>query len=185
MERIWTPDLYRIVRRIISQAKKYGLTVYSNIKLNYSYIPLTNYQQIIDAPANSIFLIDEISTIFHARDWSKFPTDLLFQILQCRKRRKMIVATAQRFGHVDKLLRDITSEVVTCRKYWRFQTYRIYDAWEIENAQNLDLVKPLKRGGWFVLNKHYSQYDTSELIDNAKKADFISNEKNTRKRENA
>lgn len=164
-------------RFVIAQAKKYKLNVYSNIWLDYDYTPLNNYEQIIDAPANSIFLIDEISTLFHSRDWSKFPTDLLFQILQCRKRKKMLVATAQRFGHVDKLLRDITSDVVTCNKIWRFQTYRIFDAWEIENAQNLDLVKPLKRGGWFVLNKHYSQYDTSELIDNAKKADFISNDK--------
>lgn len=162
-------------RFVIEQAKKYNLNVYSNIWLDCPYTPLKNYEQIINAPANSIFLIDEISTLFHSRDWSKFPTDLLFQILQCRKRKKMLVATAQRFGHVDKLLRDITSEVVTCRKYWRYQTYRIYDAWEVENAQNTDLVKPLVKGGWFVCNKDYGHYDTSELIDNAKKADFISN----------
>lgn len=94
---------------VIANAKRYNLNVLSNIKLNgIEYIPLTNWQQIVDCPGNTIILIDEISTVFNARNWKDFNINLLFQLLQCRKNKKEIIATAQRFAHVDKLLRDIT-----------------------------------------------------------------------------
>ena len=98
---------------VLKQAKRYNLNVISNIKLNgYPYIPLTNWQQIVEAEGNTIILIDEISTVFNARQWKDFNINLLFQLLQCRKNKKMIVGTAQRFAHVDKLLRDITYNVI-------------------------------------------------------------------------
>lgn len=162
---------------VISVAKKFNLNVYSNIWLDYPYTPLENYQQIIDAPGNSIFLVDEISTLFNAREWSKFPIGLLFQILQCRKRKKMLVSTAQRYSHVDKLLRDITFKVIVCHKVWRYQTLSEYDPAVLENAQEAEYIKPLRRKSFFVRDKHYKQYNTEELIDNFAKEKFLSNEK--------
>lgn len=162
---------------VISQAKRYGLTVYSNIRLNgIEYIPLKNFQQIIDADGNSIFLIDECSTLFNSRQWKDFPVDLLFQLLQCRKQKKQLILTAQRFAHIDKAIRDITFNVYDCSKHWRFQHIQIYDGWDYENCMNIQMLGRVGHSWSFVTNKWYESYDTSELIDNAKKTDFISNE---------
>lgn len=162
---------------VLSQAKRYKLHVLSNIKLfGYPYTELVNYQQIIDAPDNTIILIDEISTVFNAREWKDFNINLLFQLLQCRKNKKKIVATAQRFAHVDKLIRDITSNVVDCNKMWRFQNLKFYDAWDYENCMNTQMLRPVRRECLFVRDIHYNSYDTNELIDNVKRTDFKSND---------
>ena len=161
---------------VIRQAKRYKLKVISNIKLNgIEYTPLTNWQQIVDCDGNTIILIDELSTVFNARNWKDFNINLLFQLLQCRKNKKMIVGTAQRFAHVDKLLRDITYNVIDCNKYWRLQHNEFYDAWDYENCQNVRMIKRVNHSWSFINNKDYKSYDTSEIIDNAKRTDFISN----------
>jgi hypothetical protein len=143
------------------------------------YEMLENYKQIIDAPNNTVILIDEISTLFNSRAFKDFPVDMLFQILQCRKNRKQLLGTAQRFAHVDKLMRDITDHVIDCSKMWRYQRNAYYDAWDYENCMNLNLVKRLFTRWWFVRDKDYFAYDTRQLI---KKDDFISNKEVLEKR---
>lgn len=161
---------------VITQAIQYKLNVYSNIRLiGVPYTPLVNFNQIIDAPGNSIFLIDECSTLFNSRAWKDFPTDLLFQLLQCRKQKKQLILTAQRFAHIDKSIRDITFNVYDCNKYWRLQHVSVYDGWDYENCMNINMLQRVTHKWYFVTNKWYNAYDTSELIDNAKKTDFISN----------
>lgn len=165
------------VRYVRANARKYGLNVISNIVLkDIPYTPLVNYKQIIDAPPNTIILIDEVSTVFNARSWKDFNINLLFQLLQCRKNRKQLVCTAQRFGHVDKLLRDITAEVIVCRKNWRVCRNYAYDGADYENTPAQFAIKPLWRLAYSATDDLYHSYDTDEIIDNAKKADFISNE---------
>lgn len=164
------------VRYVRSQCRKYHLNVISNIVLkDIPYTPLINYQQIIDAPPNTIILIDEVSTVFNARSWKDFNINLLFQLLQCRKNRKQLVCTAQRFSHVDKLLRDITAEVIVCRKDWRICRNYAYDGWDYENTPAQFAIRPLWKFCYVATNKLYNSYDTDEIIDNAKKTDFLSN----------
>lgn len=170
---------------VIANAKRYNLNVLSNIKLNgIEYIPLTNWQQIVDCPGNTIILIDEISTVFNARNWKDFNINLLFQLLQCRKNKKEIIATAQRFAHVDKLLRDITYNVIDCNKYWRFQHNSYYDGWDYENCMNRDFLARLTHCWNFITNKDYKAYDTDEIIDNVKRTEFVSNDEILERRSN-
>lgn len=161
---------------VIEQANRYKLNVISNIKLNgIEYVPLTNWKQIVDCDGNTIILIDEISTVFNSRNWKDFNINLLFQLLQCRKNKKMIVGTAQRFSHVDKLLRDITYNVIDCNKYWRLLHNDYFDGWDYENCQNPRMLHKVFHCWKFISNKDFKSYDTSEIIDNAKRTDFISN----------
>ena len=88
----------------------------------------------------------------------------------------MIIGTAQRFAHVDKLLRDITYNVIDCNKTWRFQHCTFYDGWDYENCQNPDMLKRVDHEWMFIRNIDYDSYDTSEIIDNTKRTEFISNE---------
>lgn len=45
-----------------------------------------------------------------------------------------------------------------------------YDAYELENASDPTMVKPLARFGWFVENKDYNAYDTLACVGNLTKS---------------
>lgn len=130
----------------------------------------------------TVVCIDEVSSILSNRNYANFPLELLGLLCQPRKKNVYIMCSAQRFFMVDKLFRSLTTNVYDCRKIWRFQRYSVFDAWDYENATNSSLIQPLASGCWFVRDIDYSSYDTSELIDKNKAADFISNEESlTRK----
>lgn len=122
-----------------------------------------------------VVLIDEIELLLNNRKYSDFPLELLHTLCQQRKFKMVILATAQRFGMVDIAFRRITTFVEECNKMWRFQCTRVYDAWEVENAMNPKLVKPIGRRCFFVRNKLYKSYDTTQSITRENTTDFISN----------
>lgn len=166
--------------------KKYGdsLIFISNYKLyDIPYIPLVNFNQLVDLGEEMpdgiqghVVLIDEISSVLSHRNYASFPLELIGLLCQQRKKHVYIMCTAQRFFMVDKIWRSITTDVVDCNKYWRLQHMSVYDAWELENAMNNQLIKKLGNMWWFVKNKDYQAYDTSEMISKTSASDFISNE---------
>lgn len=167
---------------VIATAKRYNLNVISNISLQgIEYTPLINYQQILDAPAYTIIFIDEISTLWNSRDYKNFPVEVLFQMLQNRKSHIQFISTAQRFEHVDKLLRDVASYVVDCKKLWRFTVNTYYDAYMYERV-NGQFLRPVFEKMSFITDLDYSSYDTNEIIDNVKKTNFVSNDEIREKR---
>lgn len=166
-----------------SYAKRFPhINIYTNIDLKNFPNPerifrLTNYNQIIDAPADTLFVIDEISTLFQSRSWANFPMPLLSQLLQVRKNKKMIIATAQRFAHVDKLIRDVTYSVIDCNcimKRWNFTKWYIAEDWEEKNVMNIPI--PYHRATFIQTDKIRNLYDTYEIIDNKRKEDFLTSE---------
>lgn len=158
--------------------------VLSNVELNIPYERLESLSQIIScAEHNSEFdsehdtltvtlvLGDEFSVQMNSRNF-KNNIDPLFlnTLLTCRHYHISLFYTAQRFGHVDALLRQVTSAVIECDKLWRFQRQNVYDAWEMENATNTSLITPLARRCWFVTNADYAAYDTLATVGNLKKS---------------
>ncbi len=166
---------YRVAKaypqvRILTNMKLVGFPEHTEI------IELKNYSQIIESPGDTLILIDEISTILNSRRWDKegVPPSLLGQLLQVRKQKKMLLATAQRFGHVDKLIRDITFTVIECGtkfKRWTFQT--AYDGYDYENANMMKPALPIWRHDFLQTDETRKLYDTWELIDNMKKEQFL------------
>lgn len=147
---------------------------------NVPFLHLESLKQIIDvAEINRDFdeknntrtctlaIMDEASTQMNSRNF-KTNIDPLFlnTILTCRHHNITLFYTAQRFGHVDALLRQVTSYIVDCNKIWRFQVLKDFDAWEMENAQNTLMIKPLRQYGFLVLDKDYKNYDTRAVVDN-------------------
>lgn len=166
--------------------EKYGDTIrfFSNYELkNIPYTQLVNFNQLVDLGEETeceyqgtVVLIDEIENLLSHRNFASFPLALLHMLTQQRKKRVYIMCSAQRFFMVDKLFRSITTHAIDCAKYWRYQRVRYYDAWDYENAMNAQLVKPLLTRWWFVRNKDFNSYDTSEMIMKGTAEDFISNE---------
>lgn len=188
------------VHRVVSDFKRYdGKTVWcsrrekfvtqrvrvlSNVNLNIPYEQFTSLAQIIYHAENSaelddihdtltvtLVLGDEFSVQMNSRNF-KTNIDPLFlnTLLTCRHYHISLFYTAQRFGHVDALLRQVTSAVIDCNKLWRFQQQNIYDAWEVENATNVQLVSPLARRAWFVTDADYNAYDTLACVGNLQKS---------------
>lgn len=124
----------------------------------------------------TVVCIDEISSVLSHRNYADFPLELLGLLCQPRKKRVYIMCTAQRFFMVDKLFRSLTSRVYDCNKIWRLAGYRVYDAWEYEQATTSTLLSSIGSGCWFVRDADYAAYSTEELITKNKAADFISND---------
>lgn len=119
----------------------------------------------------TLVLGDEFSVQMNSRNF-KNNIDPLFlnTILTCRHYSISLYYTAQRFGHVDALLRQVTSSVIDCDKLWRFQRQKAYDAWELENASSTNVIRPLWRRCWFVRDTDYNAYDTLACVGNLKKS---------------
>ena len=158
--------------------------VLSNVALSIPYDDFVSLQQVVycaekngqydkehDTLTVTLVLGDEFSVQMNSRNF-KSNIDPLFlnTLLTCRHYHISMYYTAQRFGHVDALLRQVTSCVVDCDKLWRFQRQNLYDAWEMENATNTQLLTPLTRRCWFVTNRDYAAYDTLACVGNLQKS---------------
>lgn len=156
----------------------------SNYHLNdIPYIPLINFNQLVDIGEEedskydgTVVLIDEVENVLSHRNFANFPLELLHTLTQQRKKKVFILASAQRFFMVDKLFRSITDYVIDCNKFWRFQHCEVFDAWDLENAVNRDMLRRKQNIWWFVKNQDYNCYDTSEMVSKHTAEDFISND---------
>ena len=181
------------VRHVVNQYKQFNgrkiwdfekhcfveqhVVVYSNVHLNIPYIKLTSIQQLVDCQGSglstiNLFLIDEASVVFNSRDFkNNFSVPALNTILTSRHHRIGIFLTSQRFGHMDALLRQVTSYVYECHyfKPFRTQQVKVFNAWEVENCTNLLLLKPLRTFYTYTSNAVYALYDTYAMVSEISK----------------
>lgn len=158
--------------------------VISNVDLKIPYEKFVSLEQIVhvadtyaekdiadDTLTCTLVLGDEFSVQMNSREFKKNIDPLFLNtLLTCRHHHITIVYDAQRFNHVDALLRQVTSYVVQCNKVWRVMVSEQYDAWELENASSPSMIRPRRRFGWFILNKDFKAYDTLACVDNLKKS---------------
>ena len=179
------------VQKAYDIAYKYPqVTILTNIKLqNFppwtKVINLETAQDILNAPDNTLCLIDEIGTIFNSRDFSggkcAVPKPLFQHLCQCRKRKLVIFGTVQRFNLLDKQIRDITDDVTACHTHWaypfvRWQTAYTFDIEEYNTYTENKTYKPkIMRSDLIVqTNQLRNLYDTSELVQNMLKKEYLS-----------
>lgn len=165
------------------------LTILTNVQLNNfpkgcNVVKLTSARQILEAPDNTIVIIDEIGTIFNSRDWSSskggVPKPLFQHLCQCRHRHMMILATTQDWMFMDKQLRQITADVTVCSAWFahpfsRMITNRVYDAREytmfFENPM-LPLTA-IDVDCYIQTDKLRSLYDTKEMVETMLSMEFV------------
>lgn len=171
-KKVWCPRRKKIVTQRVH--------VISNVSLDIPYENFVSLEQIVvdaerkqayddehDTLTVTLVLGDEFSVQMNSRNF-KTNIDPLFlnTILTCRHYYISLYYTAQRFGHVDALLRQVTSYVVDCDKLWRFQRLKFFDAWDLENASSTQLVQPFRRDCWFVRDRDYNAYNTLACVGN-------------------
>lgn len=173
-------------KKIYDPKKKKWLTqkvhVISNVKFNDipTYQPLVSLGEIVnnclvnksiddenDTITVLLVLVDEASVQLNSRNFkSNINADFLNTLLTSRHYHMSMYYTSQKFNLTDKLLRDVTQYVYECNKIWRFQTQKVFDGTELENTNNVQSVKPLRRTGFFVRNRDYNRFDTLAVVDN-------------------
>ena len=165
-----------------------------NVELSIPYEKFVSLSQIVSAADRmkaidekndtlTVILVlgDEFSVQLNSRKF-KDNIDPLFlnTLLTCRHHHISLIYTSQRFNHVDALLRQVTSVVLTCNKNWRIMVHGEYDAYELENATDPIMVKPYRRSGWFIKDKDYAAYDTLACVGNlarsCKEGDMLTEE---------
>ena len=158
--------------------------IISNVDLNIPFERFTNLSQVVrvadrfkemdelnDTLTCTIVLGDEFSVQMNSRNF-KTNIDPLFlnTLLTCRHHHIMLIYNAQRFSHVDALLRQVTTYVVECHKVWRVIIQTTYDAYTLENCSDPTSVKSLGSSGWFVTDKDFNAYDTLACVGNLKRS---------------
>jgi len=189
-----------MVRDCYNLCCKYkGLTVITNLKLNNfpedtTILPLNSIEDILNAPDNTIVLVDEIGTIFNSRDFMGkkegcLPKILFQHLCQCRHRFMMIMGTVQRWGFLDKQLRDITSDVTLCstfpaHPFSRMVTNCCYDAEEYDLFYQSPM-RPLiaiSLEVWLQTDFMRGLYDTKEMVNTMLTQQYVSDEEINRNR---
>ena len=161
-----------------------GLTVLTNISLSgfpedTKIVPLKTAQDILNAPDNTIVLIDEIGTIFNSRDFNSagngkrggVPKPVFQMLCQCRHRHIVIYGTTQDWMFLDKQLRQISADVTVCsawlhHPFSRMITNRVYDAREYTMFFDNPML-PLTEISvdcYVQTDKLRSLYDTKEMV---------------------
>lgn len=168
--KVWCPDLQEFVIQ--------RLHIISNVELyDVPYIKFENINQFVDidkyefGPMDvTIYLLDESGAIFNSREFrDNISTEFLTRLLQSRKNKVCMYMTSQRLQFTDKILREICSVVVECRKRWRIIRCREFSPLDLEYAVNPEIVRPLLTRYWFATNDDFGSYNSFQLVEQLRK----------------
>ena len=164
-----------------SEAKKFvvqHINIISNVELyGVEFIRFKDISQLIDIDKYNfgsmdvtIFILDESGAIFNSRDYkNNISPEFLTSLLQSRKNKICLYMTSQRFMFTDKILREVCATVNQCRMWWRIVRIQTFDAYQLENAYNDSLIKPLHVRYWLASDKDFKSYNSFQLIENMRK----------------
>lgn len=164
-----------------SEQKKFviqHINIISNVELyGVEFIRFKDISQLIDIESYNfgsmdvtIFILDESGAIFNSRDYkNNISPEFLTSLLQSRKNKICLYMTSQRFMFTDKILREVCATVNQCRMYWRIVRIQTFDAYQLENAYNDSLIRPLHTRYWLATDKDFASYNSFQLIENMRK----------------
>lgn len=130
-----------------------------------------------------VFAWDEVQNEFNSREFKSFPTELLTLLTQNRKGYgKQILYTAQRWGRVDKVFRELTIGCYECKTWFGRLTFaKRYDSEDYEMlCNNTEVNKKMKirskRIAFVQSDKLRNSYDSYQMLESAKSKDYMNRE---------
>lgn len=164
--------------------RKYGDKIY--ITTNYFYegqdFPLDSWEMLLlerDKPL--VVGYDEIQNEFQSRDYRNFPMSLISLLTQQRKGNGIrIYYTAQRYGRVDKIWRELTSYAFECNtilgRWTRARGYFWEDYEQLMTQTDVSRkmkIRPVRSLSFIQTDKLRGRYNSYKMLDSAKKKDYI------------
>lgn len=150
---------------------------YKKLRSLQQLVEISKYRHILDACKNkrtiTIVLLDEASTQLNSRSFKTNFSPTTLNMLLCSRHALIhgFYLTSQRFGHMDALMRQVSQNVIECKKSWRVVKNTYFDAWEYENAARPADCRALKISGFFAKKEDFKAYDTLAVVDNLLKAE--------------
>lgn len=170
--------------RLYRLRKKYGDRIY--IVTNYGFAlqdePFTGWQHLLqefDKPV--VFAWDEVQNEFNSRDFKNFPVELLTTLTQVRKNNGiMLLYSAQRWGRVDRVFRELTSICYECKtRFGRLSSFRGYHWEEYEqlltttNVKQKAKIRSQSRTVYVQTDYLRSLYDSYKMLKSAKEKQYL------------
>lgn len=155
---------YSMVHDLVRQFRKEPVQVYTNmtsLKVP-GVVQLPHDRSAVVGLTNGLIVLDEVQITMSSRYWQSVPKDVLSSLAQLRKHGAGLFFTTQDFARVDTVLRELTNEVVRCRRFGRW-VLRITTAPESKDILGRSLVRIREDIG--------SIYDTLEVIGSDQAAD--------------
>lgn len=161
------------------------------IVTNFGYINqdyfLTDWRQLLNirnGEKGVVFAIDEIQNEYDNSKWQDFPEGILSVITQQRKQRIKILLTSQVYTRVVKQIREQCFEVIECKTLLgRWTRERCFDAEDynllIDNPSPEKKFKMRKLWRYSFIQSDFirNQYNSYEVVEKMKKAEFIKKER--------
>lgn len=159
-----------MVDKIRELKQKYPkVKVLSNFDCEFSDGLITDWRDIVftnNGKEGIIIAIDELQNWFSTAESKDFPPEMLQEITQQRKQRKMIIATSQRFQRLAKPLREQINilyepfTVLGCLTFVRVRKP------SVDDDGKLDRLHTRKRGTYFFVHDDQlrDSYDTFQKI---------------------
>lgn len=163
--------------------------ILSNVELiGVPYVPFESLQQLVDIGVSrheldkknkvrtiTIVLGDEFSVQMNSRNFGGVNKNIdgFFLNALLTSRHSLVHAfylTSQRFEHMDALLRQVSTNVIECKKVWRVQENIYYDAYQREHASRPEDLRPTMRSAWLIQDKDFKAYDTLQVVKNLAKS---------------
>jgi hypothetical protein len=166
-----------VVDMLIKLKRKYRKV---KIRTNFNYTrqdaEISDWKDLVrndNGIYGQIEVIDEIQTWFSSNQSRDFPPDMLQEISQQRKQRKMLVGTAQIFGRISKPIREQTTfvycpmTVAGCLTIVRISKPHYYD------EESYRFKRYTKRYFFIHHDKIRNAFDTYKKIEGMVKSGFV------------
>lgn len=156
--------------------KKYPLM---KIATNYNYLnqdkEINHWKDLVfynNGPYGVTCVLDEISTWFSSLQSKDFPPEMIQEISQQRKQRKMILGTSQVFSRVAKPIREQTNYIITPMTLFGCLTICIVKEPSLDDSANVKEFKFKKMFVFVHTNQLRNSYDTYKKIEKLSKDGF-------------
>lgn len=138
--------MMHLVKQIAEQYPECELV--SNISIyglpTHVYNGIEDFDKYNNGVNGTIFIIDEIHTLFNSLESKGMPLSTMQVWCQNRKNRRLILGTSQRFSRISKGIREQTTWHYDCKKgiAGLFYAYRVFDGSDYDDSGNYKEKEP-------------------------------------------
>ena len=161
------------------QAKYPKLKIQTNYCYKYEHNKITHWKDLVER-SNGIYgyvnVLDEVQNWFNSLASKNFPPEMMTEISQQRKQRKLFLCTSQVFGRVAKPIRE--QAMIVYEPYTLFGCVTFVRAYKPTFDDTGTLIKKKPRGFQFFIHNDIirDSYDTYKKVEEMSKTGFKSEE---------
>lgn len=163
--------MMHLLKQIVDQCP--NAEIVSNISIygvpSHPYMGIEDFDKYNNGKNGTIFVIDEIHTLFNSLESKGMPLSTMQVWCQNRKNRRLILGTSQKFKRVAKGVREQATWNYECKKgiAGLLYSYRVFDGSEYDEDGNYSGEEP-KRNFYIPKVSVMRMYNTLEVVKRGK-----------------